>query len=237
MALIVEDGTGDPDANSYVSQADASAYLALMGVTLWAALTSDEKDAKLIMAKLLVDDGATYIYDGDRVGTEQSGEWPRLGATYGRTGPEVPSDTIPPEIRRAQIVAAGGLTDGTINSGGSPGSLGESGLVKSKKVDTLEVVYFSPKETGLDASAGTSAGASGPFADLGWPSITAIVAPLLDMDAYADLNPTEAGGIDADVAARRGPMWTRPSYGGIWDVGQNDAVRGGDSELLSNQQV
>jgi hypothetical protein len=235
MALTVEDGTVVAGANSYVPQSDADAYLALMGVSQWASLSSDEKDAKLARGFLIVNDGATYIYDGNRVSVAQEGEWPRIGANYGRTGPVIPDNVIPAEMKRAQIVAAGGLADGTIASTGTPG---ETGLIKSRKVDTLEVVYFSPKETGTTT---TEAGNTGPFADLGWPAVTAIVAPLLDIEAYEDATPSEvdSGGVDSAISARRGPAFTLPSYGGIWDVGMQDHDRGGlrADPLLSNQQI
>ena len=48
MALIVEDGTGLSDANSYVSVAYADAYFLARNVTSWASLTI--KEALLIQA-------------------------------------------------------------------------------------------------------------------------------------------------------------------------------------------
>jgi hypothetical protein len=48
MALIVEDGTGLSDANSYVSVAYADAYFLARNVTAWASLTN--KEALLIQA-------------------------------------------------------------------------------------------------------------------------------------------------------------------------------------------
>lgn len=48
MALIVEDGTGKSNAESYISVADATAYHAAMGNAAWAALASDTVREQLL---------------------------------------------------------------------------------------------------------------------------------------------------------------------------------------------
>lgn len=216
--IIVEDGSKPAGANSYETVSNADGFLALMGNTAWGALTTDQKNALMVKAFFIVNDTATYIYDGQRESASQEGEWPRTGATYDRSGPAVPSGSIPSQIKRAQIVAAGGLADGSINWGA--GVLGESGIVKTESLEGMSVTYFSPKETGVTAASGNS----GPFSDLGWPSVTAIVAPLLDIEAYEDAAPSDdaGGGVDPDISARRGPRMMLPSYRGLWDVGMQD---------------
>lgn len=66
-------------ANSYITQAAATAYLAdRLDIAAWTAATSAEKDAALIMATTRLD---TEDYIGSRVFISQRLRWPRYGAT------------------------------------------------------------------------------------------------------------------------------------------------------------
>ena len=57
MTLIVEDGTGLANAESYVSVADATTYHANIGNTAWAAITSDATKEQLATAnKMIIDE-------------------------------------------------------------------------------------------------------------------------------------------------------------------------------------
>lgn len=73
MALIVEDGSGVPDAESYVSAADCLAYAAAHGLTF--AGTEPEQEAKLRNATMYLD--AEYTYAGDPLADTQALAWPR----------------------------------------------------------------------------------------------------------------------------------------------------------------
>jgi hypothetical protein len=44
MTLIVETGQGLPDAESFISVADADTYFTARGNAVWAALTDDAKE-------------------------------------------------------------------------------------------------------------------------------------------------------------------------------------------------
>lgn len=50
IAIVVEDGTGKADANSFGAIADADTYHELRGNGAWAALSSDQKATNLILA-------------------------------------------------------------------------------------------------------------------------------------------------------------------------------------------
>ena len=113
MALIIEDGTVVPGTNGYVTIDEADALLIPMGNTAWEAFDEGQKEAKLIQGFFISDDPATYEFTGERESAEQTSQWPRIGATRYR-GPAVPQSSIPPEVKRAQIIAAGGLADGSI---------------------------------------------------------------------------------------------------------------------------
>lgn len=56
--MIVEDGTGVINANSYASLADATTYFADRGVTAWASASTSQQSAALIIAADYIE--ATY---------------------------------------------------------------------------------------------------------------------------------------------------------------------------------
>lgn len=72
MALIVENGQGLPNANSYVSVADATAFAALNGLSF----PSDQAKAEnaLIQATRYID---LYRFSGKRATVDQALDWPR----------------------------------------------------------------------------------------------------------------------------------------------------------------
>lgn len=55
MALIVEDGTGVKNANSYVTSSEADDYFSLRNNATWKALTTQQKEAALISASSYAD--------------------------------------------------------------------------------------------------------------------------------------------------------------------------------------
>lgn len=98
MTLIVEDGSIVPNANSYVTLAEATDYLLYRGLD-----ASTLNDANLIL-------GFDYLnsyedqYQGERVSAEQTGSFPRSGV-YINNFP-LTDDTIPIQLKAAQIYAA-----------------------------------------------------------------------------------------------------------------------------------
>lgn len=78
MALIVEDGTGLSEADSYISVADADNYVSSMvGDAGWAGATEAEKERALRRATQYVD--ARYRYKNSKLSPDQALEWPRVG--------------------------------------------------------------------------------------------------------------------------------------------------------------
>lgn len=84
MALIVEDGTGKPDADSYVSVSDCSAYADAHGLTF--AGTEPEQERRLRRATQYLD--AQYAFKGTESTDTQALAWPR----------DVAPGTVPREI-------------------------------------------------------------------------------------------------------------------------------------------
>ncbi len=98
MALIVEDGSVVPNANSYVTLAEASNYLIARGLD-----AGSLNDANLIL-------GFDYLnsfedrYQGERISAEQTGSFPREGVCINNF--PLTGDTIPQQLKDAQCYAA-----------------------------------------------------------------------------------------------------------------------------------
>lgn len=126
MAIIVEDGTIVANANSYVSEADLTAYATQRGITLTAG-----KEQLLIKA---MDYLETLNYIGTKKTEGQSLQWPRDEVYI--DGYYIESTTIPQELKNAQMMLAI-----EIDSGNNPLSTIDR-ATKKEKVDVLEVEYM-----------------------------------------------------------------------------------------------
>lgn len=141
MALVVEDGSVVPGANSYVDMTYADAYHLSRNNTAWAEGASSpdtDREGALIRATQWLD--ATYRsrFPGAKVGgRSQSLQWPRTGAVDA-DGNTIADDEIPTEIMQATCEAA-------LRELSSPGSLSpdynNSQRVVSEKVGDLAVTY------------------------------------------------------------------------------------------------
>lgn len=147
MALIVETGTASTTADSYSSVADADAYLAARGYTLWAPLLLAEKEQALRRATDYMQQVFHRRWVGARLTTAQALDWPRtrwLGhGTLLYTQTEVPSAVKRACIELAFRAASGHLAPDT-----------PAQQVKRQRVDSLEVEYAStsrPKYPAVDA--------------------------------------------------------------------------------------
>lgn len=77
MALIVEDGSGLPDADAYVSVSDCAAYAAAHGLTFIG--TESEQEARIRRATQYID--VQYAFKGDPQTDTQALAWPRTVVT------------------------------------------------------------------------------------------------------------------------------------------------------------
>lgn len=140
--LVVEDGTGIANADSYNSIAELDAYMVRFGYEDWPA--SDEgdegtlakKEAAARKAARYIDTKYALRFSGQPSSPEQGLAWPRVHAIdyYGR---ELASDIVPPAIKSAhaevsRLVFTG--IDLAPQTAAGP-------LLKRKKIDTLEWEY------------------------------------------------------------------------------------------------
>lgn len=101
MALIVEDGTGKSDADSYVSLADYKTYCAAHGYDLGAAVDADlENDLRRAMQYL---DGE-FRYRDIRGSADQAGQFPRSDGAVDYDGLTIPP--VPQRVKNAQCELA-----------------------------------------------------------------------------------------------------------------------------------
>ena len=74
--MIVENGTGLPNADSYVSTEYADSYFSARGVSEWATLTTQVKEQLLIKATDFIDN--IYQWNGKREYETQALRFPRV---------------------------------------------------------------------------------------------------------------------------------------------------------------
>ncbi len=102
MALIVEDGTGKADAESYISVADATTYHANRGNSTWAALASDTvREQALRKATDYMEQSYRIRWKGYRVNSTQKLSWPRYEVKRIDQYGYMPSDYVPLEVQNA----------------------------------------------------------------------------------------------------------------------------------------
>lgn len=107
MALVVEDGTGLANADSYISEADADVYVAAFepeGKADWDAATSGEKEVALRKAAQWLDVTYVLLWKGSRIDEDMALDWPRKNVVS--EGALLDSDAVPERVRQAQVEAA-----------------------------------------------------------------------------------------------------------------------------------
>ncbi len=152
MALVVEDGSGVPSANTFILVADADAYFSARGIADWTGEASS-KEASLIRA---MDWLNGLNWRGDVLTYNQPLCWPRYGVpsrgmscvmngyAYGGLLSYWPSNEIPSQVKDAQCEAALRYLDGT----DMMPDLDRGGRVVMEKVDVITTQYESGAPAG-----------------------------------------------------------------------------------------
>ncbi len=107
-AIVIEDGTGKTNSNSYVTEAELTTYATDRGITLNAA----DDAAKAILLIQAMDYIESLNFIGDKYSEAQALQWPRSGAFI--DGYSVDVDSIPTLLKQAQMENAIGI-DGGVN--------------------------------------------------------------------------------------------------------------------------
>lgn len=135
MALVVEDGTGKANAESYVSVAEVTAYFAGRGSRAddWDAIEDQEAAIRGAMSYLL------QVYSGQWAGLRstdaQALDWPRINVPW-RDSPAGtrPDNVIPSELKAACAELALRTADGDLLADTERETL-------SERVDVISVTY------------------------------------------------------------------------------------------------
>lgn len=141
MSLIVEDGSGRSDSESYISVADADTYHSNIGNATWATLTTTVKEQLLRKATNYMVQVYRSVWAGIRKNDTQSLDFPRFlvpkydnGAMYSYYD----SDSVPKEVKDACCEFAL-----KANSASLAPDLDR--LTKREKIGSLEVEYDTTK--------------------------------------------------------------------------------------------
>ena len=130
--MIVEDGTGLKDSNSYTSVEFADDYFSARGVSGWETLTVAQKESALIRATDFIDN--IYQWYGKKATSEQSLRFPRINL-FDYEGQEVTG--IPTCLKQAICDAAMLTADGSELFQ----TKNENGDVVSETITTLSFTY------------------------------------------------------------------------------------------------
>lgn len=147
MALIVEDGTGRTDAESYISVADADARHSNFGNSAWTG-TDAVKESALRKATAYMLQAYRQLWVGNRVKVNppQALDWPRYGVEV--DGFPVHFDVVPADIANACADLALRALSGDLNADLTRG-------VVRKKIGPIETEYdpYSPQRKRFPAIA------------------------------------------------------------------------------------
>lgn len=159
MALIIEDGTGKPDASSYVTASQARAYALSRGTEL---SDDDAQVEQLLVRAMDYLEAQRTKYQGVKTYPGlQALQWPRSGVILDCSYP-LPDNIIPVELKNAQMQLALESFNGLVLLPSSDGR-----VVKREKVDVIETEYM----TGQDLGSGAVMGPS-------FPAVDALLDPL-----------------------------------------------------------
>ena len=138
MALIVEDGTGLTDSNTYADVATFQAYADSIGRGSEVPTVAEEAEALLIRAMYVLE---SKCWKGYRTYPEnpQALDFPRTGLSY--DGVTVPGDSIPTQLINAQCQY--GLTAGTQSLFGVAPA-GTGGSVIEERVEGAVTIKYGP---------------------------------------------------------------------------------------------
>lgn len=146
ITLIVEDGTGLPDANTYVDLTYAAQYLENTGrKDAWGLFSTAQKSAGLIQGTDYLDQVFRKRYKGIKFSSTQRLEWPR-NDVFDELGELVPADEIPEGVGDAQVEYAFEAAGSPLAPTPEASATGGQVIGLREKVDVLETdVRYSDK--------------------------------------------------------------------------------------------
>lgn len=141
MALTVETGSGSASSESYASVADVDVYQSNRGVTLWATLSTAEKEQALRRATTYMEQVYRLRWKGLRTSIPQALSWPRYLAERVDVGYYAPAGYYETNVVPSEVVAACCELAFKAAFGDLSPDIGR--VTKREKVDVIEVEYES----------------------------------------------------------------------------------------------
>ena len=139
--MIVENGTGLNNSNSYVSTEYADTYFANRGITSWSSLTTEKKEYALIRSTDYIDN--IFQWNGKKLVSGQSLRFPRT-EIYDYEGTSI--EGIPECLK--QVVCEAGLI---LSQGTELFNVEEAnGDVVSEKIGELSFTYSKANKTNTE---------------------------------------------------------------------------------------
>lgn len=132
MSLVVENGTGLSNAESYISEAESLTYQASRGNTTWNTITSGQREEALRRATDYMLQAYRASWQGVRGSSTQALDWPRYDVVV--DGYYLASNIIPQAVKNACAELALRAAAGELYSDQSQG-------VISKQVGPIKVEY------------------------------------------------------------------------------------------------
>lgn len=126
MALIVEDGTGKSDAETYVSVADADTYHTAYGnPSAWSGAATGDKESALRKAAQYLDAKYRLSWKGTRSVQTQALAWPRMDVTD-FDGYDLDANALPQKLKdAASVMALRSIGEDIYPDVSSPGDISE----------------------------------------------------------------------------------------------------------------
>jgi hypothetical protein len=133
VALIVEGGTGLPEANAYIDVAYVDTYFLGERFAKWETLEQGEQERLIIGATVYID--IAFDWYGNRKTPEQGLSWPRSGVSFDG----FPVDGVPVRVKKAAAETVWLLIEGE-----ELFSTESDTEIASEQVDIIKVSYRDP---------------------------------------------------------------------------------------------
>jgi hypothetical protein len=133
MALIIEDGTGLPQANAYINAAYVDTYFLGERLEKWEAAAEGDRENFIISATGYVD--IAFEWQGVRKTPEQGLSWPRAGVSFDG----FPVDGVPAQVKKAAAETVWLLIEGEELYATDSGA-----EIASEQVDVIKISYREP---------------------------------------------------------------------------------------------
>ncbi len=146
IELILENGSGVENANTYADLAFCNTYHANLGNDGWDG-TDEEKKQAILRAMAWME---TLSWAGVKLDIDNALEWPREGVVT-PNGYDFPEDSVPWQVQDA--VCEGALVEIVAKNALRP-ELSRGGAIKSQRVEgAVSVEYFAGAPSGVKYTA------------------------------------------------------------------------------------